>query len=262
MDIDTTEATPHNDSLVEGNIVYPDAKKLLRPQSIQGGARIVAGLVILLAVVAAFHFASKAIDGIYFSEMRKTAQIEENITRSSSYDFPLAKDYVTAGSAQDVYGELASQYTLVQLGVDEVSSTAFDVFKLPADITQEEGENALKNGIGSMDILSASKVLNGGWRATMDLTSYQDFRIRYADFHSGTIEAALLEAIQTQGFDGDDCEMTNEGIDESGNTFKSGTVSLNDDTYFWRVSAVKFNDAYSIQGMPDTVIYVGIRMTN
>ena len=105
-------------------------------------------------------------------------------------------------------------------------------------------------------------MLNGGWRVTMDLTNYQDFRIRYADFQATTIEEAILNAVHNQGFDGDGCEMTKEGVDESGNTFKSGTIDIDDETYFWRVSAVKFNDAYSIKGMPDTAIYVGIRMTN
>ena len=71
-----------------------------------------------------------------------------------------------------------------------------------------------------------------------------------------------MSAIQSEGFDGEDCEMTKECVDESGNTFKSGTVQTEDETYFWRVSAVKFNDAYSIKGMPETAIYVGIRMTD
>ena len=251
-----------NDTHIEGNVVYPNAEKLLRPQSIRGKSIIVAGIVVVLAAVLAVNFVMKAADGIYFSEVRKSTQIEQNMARTAAYDFPYMKDYIAWSNAQDVYNELAGQYTLVQLGVDDVTDSTFDAFKLPDDVSAEEGTVALKNGIGSMDILAASKVLNGGWRVTMDLTNYQDFRIRYADFQATTIEEAILNAVRNQGFDGEGCEMTKEGVDESGNTFKSGTIDIDDETYFWRVSAVKFNDAYSIKGMPDTAIYVGIRMTN
>ena len=245
----------NDDTFVEGNVAYPNAKKLLRPQSIGGKWLIVAGLIVILAVCSAYFL-------VYFSQVRTSSQVEQNMTREIAYDLPQLKDYIAATDAQDVYNDLSERYELVQLGIDDVSSTGFDVFKLPEDVNVDEGAAALKNGIGSLDILSASKVLNGGWRITMDLTNYQDLRVRYTDFKSSSIEEAILSAIQSEGFDGEDCEMTKEGVDESGNTFKSGTVQTEDETYFWRVSAVKFNDAYSIKGMPETAIYVGIRMTD
>lgn len=251
-----------NDTMQKGNIEYPNAKKLLRPQNLQGANLMIACILVVIAIIAAYNLAANAADTIYFSEVRKTEQIELNIARSSDYAFPLAKNYITSSNAQDSYNELSEEYTLVPLGVNEVNESTFDVFRLPEDVSPTTGEEALKNGIGSMDMLSASYVLNGGWRATMDLTSYQDFRIRYADFKSKTIEDALLNAINTQGFSDDDSEMTNEGVDDSGNTFKSGTTTIDGETYYWRVSALKFNDAYSIKGMPENVVYVGIRMTN
>ena len=252
----------NDDTFVEGNVAYPNAKKLLRPQSIGGKWLIVAGLIVILAVCSAYFLVSRATDSIYFSQVRTSSQVEQNMAREIAYDLPQLKDYIAATDAQDVYNDLSERYELVQLGIDDVSSTGFDVFKLPEDVNVDEGAAALKNGIGSMDILSASKVLNGGWRITMDLTNYQDLRVRYTDFKSSSIEEAILSAIQSEGFDGEDCEITKEGVDESGNTFKSGTVQTEDETYFWRVSAVKFNDAYSIKGMPETAIYVGIRMTD
>ncbi len=188
--------------------------------------------------------------------------MKKNLSHVSSYDFPQIKDYITYSNALDVYEAMASDYTIVSLLPEDASETGFDIFKLPDNATKEEGSAALKKGVGSLNILAASKLLNGGWRMTMDLTNYQDLKIRYTDLTSPSIESAILQAIQTQGFDGDDSEMTKEGVDESGNTYKSGTIEIDGETYFWRVSALKFNDAYSIQGMPDTALYVGVRMTN
>ena len=251
-----------DDQMIQGNIAYPNAKKLLRPQSLKGPSLILAGVVIILAACVAWNFLSTASDGIYFSQVRMKTQVEQNIARDISYDFISLKSYITYSNAQDVYDEVSSEYTLVQLGVDEVTEEGFDAFKLPSDVSSEEGAAALKNGIGSMNNVQASKVLKGGWRLTMDVSNYQDLRVRYTDFSSATLEDAILSAIYSQGFDGDDCEVTAEGVDESGNTYKSGTCDINDETYFWRVSAVQFNDAYSIDGIPDTAIYVGVRMTN
>ena len=251
-----------DDKMIQGNIAYPNAKKLLRPQTLKGPWLILAAVVIALAACVAWNFLSTASDSIYFSQIRMRTQVEQNIARDISYDFVQLKSYITYSSAQDVYDEVSSEYTLVQLGVDEVSEDGFDAFKLPSDVSSEEGAAALKGGIGSMNKVQASKVLKGGWRITMDVSNYQDLRVRYTDFSSATLEDAILSAIYSQGFDGDDCEVTAEGIDESGNTYKSGTCDIDGETYFWRVSAVQFNDAYSIDGIPDTAIYVGVRMTN
>ena len=42
---------------------------------------------------------------------------------------------------------------------------------------------------------------------------------------------------------------------------RSGTVEANGGAYNWRVSAIALSEVYDIAGLPDTAIYVGIRMT-
>lgn len=245
-----------------GTVSYPDATKLLRPQSIKGPGVFVVIVLAIIAMVIGGIMVYKAADSIYFSEVRKADTIQKNLELDSPYDFPQIKDYIASSNALDVLSALNSKYTMVPLASEAESASGFDYFKLPENATKDEGIAALKKGIGGMDILAASKLLNGGWRITMDLANYQDLKIRYCDLKATSIEGAILNAIHTQGFDGDNCEMTKEGVDESGNTFKSGTIELDDETYFWRVSALKFNDAYSISGLPDNAVYVGIRMTN
>lgn len=49
--------------------------------------------------------------------------------------------------------------------------------------------------------------------------------------------------------------------DEVGNTFQTGTVDIDGDTYTWRVSAAPLSDKYDIKGLPGTAAYVGIRLT-
>lgn len=241
---------------------YPDATKLLRPQSIQGPGIFIVLILMVIAAIVGGTFAYKAADNVYFSEVRKADTIQKNLQLDSPYDFPQIKNYIASDNALDVLSTMQNKYTMISLVPEEANSKGFDYFKLPENVSKDEGTSALKKGIGGMTLVSASKILNGGWRLTMDLTNYQDLKIRYCDLKASSIEGAILDAIHTQGFDGDNCEMTKEGVDESGNTFKSGTIEIDDETYFWRVSALKFSDAYSISGMPDTAVYVGVRMTN
>ena len=251
-----------NSSTGFGSVNYPDATKLLRPQSI-GGSKLFVVLILLVVAALVGGFAVyKAADGIYFSEIRKAETVQNNLSRTVSYDFPKLADLIEDENALDVFNHLDSTYSLVNLLSEDPSSSFFDAFKIPSDASKDDATVALKKGIGSMDITSASKLLKGGWRITVDLSSYQDMKVRYTDFDATSIEDAIIKAVHDQGFDGSNAEMLKEGVDESGNTYKNGTIVINDETYFWRVSAVKFKDAYSIEGIPDSAVYVGIRMTN
>ena len=84
-------------------------------------------------------------------------------------------------------------------------------------------------------------------------------RLRYTDFSSGGIEAAVEAAIAAEGFDASTASET--AVDEAGNTYRTGSVDVNGTTYTWRVSAIALSEVYSISGLPESATYVGVRMT-
>ncbi len=49
-------------------------------------------------------------------------------------------------------------------------------------------------------------------------------RVKYADFSSGSVEAAVQTAIASEGFD--PATVGEMAVDESGNTFQEGTVDV------------------------------------
>ena len=55
--------------------------------------------------------------------------------------------------------------------------------------------------------------------------------------------------------------IVDSGTDSAGNTYRSGTIKANGTAYDWRVSAIPLSSVYKIKGLPDTAIYVGVRMT-
>lgn len=65
--------------------------------------------------------------------------------------------------------------------------------------------------------------------------------------------------MQVEGLE--NAEVTDSGVDDSGNTYQAGVVSTDNGTYNWRVSVIELDEVYDISGLPNTAFYVGIRFT-
>ena len=123
-------------------------------------------------------------------------------------------------------------------------------------------ENLAREVSYDFPLLSAGdavKLLKGAWTLTVSRTAGDDLRLRYADFASGTIEKAVQRAMQVEGLE--NAEVTDSGVDDSGNTYQAGVVSTDNGTYNWRVSVIELDEVYDISGLPNTAFYVGIRFT-
>ena len=131
--------------------------------------------------------------------------------------------------------------------------------KLPADVSLEEAGLMYVQGIDKLSAGDAVKLLKGAWTLTVSRKAGDDMRLRYADFASGTIEKAVQGAMQVEGLE--NAEVTDSGVDDSGNTYQAGVVSTDNGTYNWRVSVIELDEVYDISGLPNTAFYVGIRFT-
>ena len=70
---------------------------------------------------------------------------------------------------------------------------------------------------------------------------------------------ALQAAAAAEGFDLSTAGEPAE--DEAGNTYLAGSMDANGTTYNWRISAIALSDVYSVKGLPETAVYVGIRIS-
>ena len=143
---------------------------------------------------------------------------------------------------------------------EDIAAGNLDMVKLPSDVSVEEGAMYYLQGIANLDAPDAALLLNGSWRLQYESTEGHNLSLRYADFDSGSLDAAVEAAIQAQGFDS--ASATALEVDEVGNSYRSGTVDAGGTTWNWRVSAIALSEIYDIAGLPDTAIYVGVRMTS
>lgn len=182
------------------------------------------------------------------------------LAREVSYDFPLLSSLMPLSDEEIMTALTDAGYTLYErtpVGTDP--DGGFEVIKLPADVSLEEAGLMYVQGIDKLSAGDAVKLLKGAWTLTVSRKAGDDMRLRYADFASGTIEKAVQGAMQVEGLE--NAEVTDSGVDDSGNTYQAGVVSTDNGTYNWRVSVIELDEVYDISGLPNTAFYVGIRFT-
>ena len=244
----------------EGPVKYMNAEALNRPITLPRKRLPIAILFGVVGLAIGVLLAMQLLGSTLHVAQRAAASVEENLARDVTLDLPVMSGYAGMDAATikaTVDGLGFNVYTAST--EEDIAAGNLDMVKLPSDVSVEEGAMYYLQGIANLDAPAAALLLNGSWRLQFDSSEGHNLSLRYADFDSGSLDAAVEAAIQAQGFDS--AAATELAVDEMGNTFRSGTVEANGGAYNWRVSAIALSEVYDIAGLPDTAIYVGIRMT-
>ncbi len=247
----------------DGEIRYLDGSNLNRPFSIKGPQIGIAIMLVLAAALIGAYLIFLIYDNVYGSAQREQAAVENNLSREVSYDFPSLPALVPLGGTDAIRQSFVDQgFNLYETTQDEGDiGILMEITKFPSDVSSEEGAAYITEGITTLDATNASKLLNGMWTYSSDYSNGSSMTLRYADFTSGSLEAAIQNAITLQGFDPATTPEDGKGVDDAGNTFQSGSIIINDVGYTWRVSTLPLADMYGISGLPEDAVYVGIRLT-
>ena len=247
----------HTDySIEQGNVRYMDGSSLLRPVDMPRSQKIIMAVFVVIAVIIGFRLAAGAITAVSDSNTQSKASVEENLARPVSYNLPVLTQMADMDDQAILDSLTAAGYTVYNQTAE--GTAGLDLVKLPSEVTVADAAAMYAKGVGSLSASQAALLLNGGWTLTVDRADTLSMAVKYADFSSSTLEAAIQSAIAAEGFE---ASSTSMDTDEVGNTFQTGTVDIDGDTYTWRVSAAPLSDKYDIKGLPSTATYVGIRLT-
>ncbi|OUO90344.1 teichoic acid transporter [Gordonibacter sp. An230] len=224
-----------------------------------------------MALMAAFVLVAAVIGGLLLYSVlgavsgnaeRAQASVEENLARDVSYDLPVLTSLATLDDNAIRQSFADAGYSTVDLSTqEEFPSGGFELAKLPSDVSTVDAGLMYAQGIAQLSAADAARLLKGSWTLTVDRSETLNMNVRYADFSSGSVDAAVQAAVAAEGFDPATVQEDGQGVDEVGNTFMAGTVGIGDATYTWRVSAIALSEVYDISGLPDSAVYVGIRLT-
>ncbi len=244
----------------DGPVRHLDGSGLKRPLDMPQSAKAVMGAFVVVAAVIGGVILFNVLDSVYNSAARTQLTVEENLSRSVSLDLPQLSSLFLLDNESIKQTFADSGLTTYEVSsADDSANGGFDLFKLPSDVSVADAGVMYLSGINSLSAADASRFLNGSWRMTVTRNDVTDMGVWYADFTSGSVDAAIQNALVAEAFD--TSTLGESGTDEAGNTFQAGTIDVGGTTCSWRISAILLSSYYDIEGLPDTAVYVGIRMT-
>ncbi len=247
-----------------GNMTVMDPSVLLRPQRVPRNVAIAIAVVVVIAAGVGGYFAWQSIDAVLHGEERKAAAVQEYLDRDVDLGLPKIETLIGLDDASIKQSFVDEGLTIFDVN-EETPEDGLDLWKLPGDVSLADAAIAVADG-SKMDAASAAKILNGSWRLTCMRGDYTDLRVKYADFTAGDAQSAINAALAHEGWvvDGEIAEgvvLGEAGVDEVGNTYQEGTVTLDSGTYQWRVSTCALEYIYDISGLPESAMYVVVRIT-
>lgn len=238
---------------------YLNGEALSRPLDMPKNVKM--GMIIALVVAAIIGCAFLALyfDGMMNEPKRQEQAIQETLAQEVAYDLPNLYSLMPL----DDEGILATLHES-GLPIYEVPSQSersqMEIIKLPPDMNVVDAGMMYASGVSKLSADSAAKLLNGSWDLQVDRENGVNMVVHFADFSAKTVDAAIQSALAAEGLN--ETTIIESGEDSAGNTFVTGTIEGDNGTYSWRVSALPLSKIYSIDGLPDTAVYVGIRMTS
>ena len=257
-----------------GEVKYLDSKGLSRPLFLPKQQFIIVGVFVVIAIIIGAVLIHNFYSSTYGSAQSTQETVDENLSREVTYDLPVLTDIIGLDddairtafeeAGLSIYEENDEEADEEAEGSEETESEdssddGMELVKFPSDMDASEAQSLYEEGISSLGAEDASMLLNGMWTLSVDRSSGANMIVRYADFSSGGLEAAVNAAIATEGFDTESASEIDE--DDSGNTYREGSLEIDGTAYTWRVSAIALDEIYDISGLPDDAVYVGIRLS-
>lgn len=186
-------------------------------------------------------------------------RIDSQLTRSVNLNLPSLPQLITM-TDDDILTSLTESGDTIYNQAEE-GAIGLDIVKLPSDVTLVDAAAYYATGVDNLDASSAAKLLKGSWTMSTTVNGTRSIKVHYADFDSKSLDAAVSNAVAAE-FSGDGVTLGDLGTDDSGNTYQSGTIAIDDTTYQWTVSACLLSEVYSVKGFPNTAVYVGVKLSS
>lgn len=248
-----------NEKKNDGPVRYIDGSALERPIEIPPAFKAVMAVFVVVAGLIGFNIWNGINDRIVNAPVREAEATETNLTREVDYGFPILQSFIQMDDASILQLFTDAGYSIYNLNsADESVGMGFDIIKLPPDVSTVDAALMYGQGVSNLSSSQVALLLNGSWRLTLGRSGNTDLSLKYADFSSGGVDAAVQNAIIVQGLA--ETTLGESGVDSVGNTYQEGQVNINGIIYTWRVSSCELSAVYSVSGLPETATYVGVRM--
>ena len=256
MTIRSQNQLPHSP-----NVRYYEAPAFFGKNTIPRAQWPIALGLLAVAAIIGIILGFTIVNDYVYADRKHAAAVEQVLSTIETQPIPVLNDYRNHASG-DLRNALAEQgYTLVDNPIEAPEgSTAdeLDIDKLPANFNQASLDAIAANGVESMQAETAAAYLADWWNLKLYRADATDLKVKYCIFGPATIEQAIVQAVETQGWQ--NSSLGESGVDQIGNTYQHGTVDIDGHQYRWSVYGCPLSDVYSIPGLPDTSWYISARL--
>lgn len=239
---------------------YLNGEKLSRPLEMPKQYKRKSYLIVLIAALIGAVFLYFYFDTTVNAPIREQKMMEERLEQDIALDLPNMISLLPMDDASITATLESSGATIFNKSAAQGNTSQLELIKLPEGVDLSQATAMYLKGINKLSGVEAATLLNGSWDLDVDRSKGMNMAIHYADFQSKTVDAAIQSALEQQGLD--QTVLAESGVDNSGNTYASGNVDVDGTTYAWKISALPLNEVYSVNGLPDDAVYVGIRFTS
>lgn len=220
----------------------------------------VLGFVVVASLIGIF-IGMHLIDNYVYADRKHAAAVEEMLASVERQPIPVLSDHRGQNST-DLRASLEQAgLMLVDNPIDQSEDSgadALDVDKMPASVDPVDINAAQQNGVMSLPAEKAAAFLSDYWNLTLYRSDATDLKVKYCLFGPTTAEQAIVQAVETQGWQSSSLGET--GIDQVGNTYQHGTIDLDGHQYRWSVYACPLSEVYAVTGLPDSAWYISSRL--
>ena len=180
----------------DGPVRYLDDSGLRRPLDMPRPQIAIMFAFVLVAALIGGYLLFNVLDAVRGGTARAQASVEENLSREVSYDLPALTSYITLNDDEIKQAVADAGLTVIDKGgMSDDPEAALELIKLPSDVSELDAGLMYNKGVSKLSASEAALLLNGSWTLDADRSDGTSMRLRYADFSSGSLDAAIDAAI-------------------------------------------------------------------
>lgn len=244
----------------QGSVRYMNAEGLKRELSFPKQLfPLLIGIALIAAVIGMIWLTS-TMNGITKAREAQITSVDDALEQTSAPKLPMLANLLNQDASTMSATLSSAGFNIVDVNkAKNNNSPDIDFVKLPDNMDTATATALYLQGVEQISPAQAIQLLAGSWRLTSAENDLGTLSLKYADFKSASLDAALTEALKSQGMA--EATIDDEGVDDAGNTYKSGTFDTDAGTVNFKVSACLLSEVYTIEDAPTEALYVGIHIS-
>ncbi|MCL2756625.1 MAG: hypothetical protein FWD43_00905 [Coriobacteriia bacterium] len=219
--------------------------------------------VVILGVLMSWYVLQQAYIKLTTNETNNPVTLTEQQTRTA-IDAGLPKlfsiidvDFAEIISTMEDAGEVI--FTDERYNPESIDPSAIKVgfIRMPKEVTADFMTGFYGGTYNAYQVDVLEDYFNGAYTLDMSDGSLGIwFKLRYMNLCGESVDAEMQHLLTLQGLTGEGVTVIASGSDPQGNKVIQGTKEIDEETYYWKIAACRFNQVYTVTRLLDNAVWI------